>query len=413
MQLTNSLFKWTLPIVALAGLGLATGCKPEETAKAPAAGTTAGRTAPTSEGFKAEGDEIKIGLVASQNGDLRPWGQDSVFGAQLAVDEANKAGGINGKKITLLIQDSNSDPVQGKSAAEKLASDKVLGLLGEVASGITKQMVDVAFENGIPLVAIGATRTDLTAEYSNIFRVCYTDDLQGPVMAKFAFEELNLRNVAIMTDQAAPYSTGLSESFRKKFLALGGKIVDEQFYKSKDTQFSAQLTNLKGKAPDGVFLSGYFNEVGPIVKQALQAGLNGVQFFGGDGWDSKEILNSGGDAIVGSHFCNHYNNEDPRPEIQNFLSKWKAKYGSLPGTTMGALAYDSAALMIDALKRASSLDSKALTEALEATEGFKGVSGEITLKGQNGNPPKRALVVKLDKEGQKFVKAYEAADVLK
>jgi branched-chain amino acid transport system substrate-binding protein len=412
---------WSLLAVAAVMGGMLAGCRTESTTSSgettnpetPSTPTAAARKMPSAEGPKVEGDVIKIGLVASQNGDLRPWGQDSAYGAQLAVEEANAAGGVNGKKIELMIQDSNSDQVQGKSAAEKLAGEGVVGLLGEVASGITKQMVDVAYANGLPLVAIGATRTDLTADYGNTFRVCYTDDLQGPVMAKFAYEELGLRAVAVMTDQAAPYSTGLSESFKKKFEALGGKVMVEEFYKTKDTQFGAQLTNLKGKNPDGLFLSGYFNEVGPIVKQAAQAGLKNVKFLGGDGWDSKEILNTGGEAIVGGFFCNHYNNEDDRPQVQEFLTKWKAKYASLPGTTMGALAYDAAKLMIDALKRAKSLDARSLSEALEGTEAFVGVSGDITLKGQGGNPPKRALVVELTKEGQTFRKAYEAADVIK
>lgn len=418
---SNGLKLGLLAAAALA-IGLTAGCRTDASAPtggegtaAPGTGGTeaaAAREMPAAEGFKVEGNEILIGLVASQNGALRPWGQDAEFGARLAIEEVNKAGGINGKQVRLLVQDSNSDAVQGKSAAEKLMGSKVVGLLGEVASGITKQMADVAFETGVPLIAIGATNPDITKGRANVFRVCYTDDLQGPVMAKFAFEELKLRRVAIMTDQSQPYSVGLSKTFGESFKRMGGEIVDEQIYKSGDTQFSSQLTNLKAKTPDGVFLSGYFTEVGPIVKQAVQAGMDNVKFLGGDGWDSKEILNTGGEAIVGSFFCNHYNNLDTRPQVPAFLAKWKAKYGSEPGTTMGALAYDAAMLMVDALKRAESMDSRGLIAALEATEGFAAVSGDITLKGMNGDPPKRAIVVELTKEGQKFAKAYEASEVM-
>ncbi len=358
-------------------------------------------------------DGIPIGLVASQNGDLKPWGEDSVKGAQLAVDEFNKAGGVNGKKINLVIADSSSKPEIGKSAAEKLISnDKVIGLLGEVASGITAQMGQVATEKGIPLVAIGATRTDLTAGKPNIFRVCYTDAFQGPVMAKFAYEQLGLRNVALMTDKKQPYSTGLSDSFRAFFVKLGGTIVDEEFYESGQTTFTPQLTNLKEKKPDGLFMSGYFNETGPIAKQAKEAGLD-VKMMGGDGWDSSEILQTGGDAILGSYFCNHYNNKEDRPEVKDFLTKWGGAYDcSEPATTMGALAYDATMLMCQALKSSATIDAKGLQAAIENTVGFKGVSGVITLKGMHGNPPKRALVVKLVKDpaipnGQEFAKAYE------
>lgn len=383
-------------------------------------GAVSARRAPTAAGNQADGDTIKIGLVASQNGDLRPWGVDSIAGAELAVAEANAAGGINGKKIELIVADSGSKPDQGRSAAQKLVSqDRVLVLLGEVASGITMQMSEVAFEAGVPLIAIGATRTDLSATGSHFFRVCYTDAFQGPVMAKFAYDELNLRKVAIITDNKQPYSKGLSDSFREFFIKLGGEIVDEQFYESGQTQFSGQLTSIKAKNPDGLFMSGYFNETGPIARQAVEAGLN-VKMLGGDGWDSSEILNTGGKAILGSFFCNHYNNSEDRPEVKNFLQKWAEKYsGAIPGTTMGALGYDAAALAIDALKRASALNSKDLITALEATENFAGVSGSITLRGMNGDPQKRALVVELverkagdpNDNGQRFRKAYDHTDV--
>jgi branched-chain amino acid transport system substrate-binding protein len=355
-----------------------------------------------------EKGSIPLGLVASQNGELKPWGEDSVKGANLAVEEFNAAGGVNGQKVNLVIADSASKPEIGKSAAEKLIStDKVIGLLGEVASGITAQMGQVATEKGIPLIAVGATKTTLTEGKPNIFRVCYTDAFQGPVMAKFAYEQLKLRNVALITDKKQPYSTGLSDSFRQFFIKLGGKIVDEEFYETGQTQFQGQLTNLKDKKPDGLFMSGYFNETGPLARQAKEAGLD-AKMLGGDGWDSSEILQTGGDAILGSFFCNHYNNKEDRPEVKEFLAKWAKKYdGSVPATTMGALAYDATALMCDALKRAKTKDPKGLQDAIEDTVGFKGVSGVITLKGKHGNPPKRALVVQLTKNGQEFAKAYE------
>lgn len=356
-------------------------------------------------------NKIKIGLVASINGELKPWGMDSQNGALLAVDEINKAGGINGKQVQLLIEDSNSTPEQGKTAAERLISKGCVAVVGEVASGITAQIALAAQEKKIPVVAVGATKTALPGIGDHVFRVCYTDDLQGPVMATFAYEELGLRNVAIVTDNKQPYSTALSQSFRASFEKQGGKIVDEQFYETKQTQFGPLLTNLKAKNPDGLFLSGYFNEVGPIVRQAAETGLN-VKYLGGDGWDSAEILTSGGEAILGGFFCNHYNNKEDRPEVKTFLDKWNAAFGGVPGTTMGALGYDAIGLTLDALKRSGSdSDVDKLRTAISETEGFAGVSGVITLKGKGGNPDKRALVVKLTKDGQVYEKAFEVQDV--
>ena len=415
-------FKFGIAILA-AGAVFGSGCNggDDKTAtNAPAGGTTPAAT--STDSTKIAGctpnatpapdpvvkDGIPLGLVASQNGDLKPWGEDSARGAKLAVEEFNAAGGVDGKKVSLYIEDSNSKPEVGKSAAEKLTSDdKVICLIGEVASGITAQMGAVAKEKNVPLIAVGATRTDLTKGQPNLFRVCYTDAFQGPVMAKFAYEQLKLKNVALMTDKKQPYSTGLSDSFRAYFTKLGGKIVDEQFYEGGNTTFTGQLTNLKAKNPDGLFMSGYFSETGPIARQAKDAGLN-VKMLGGDGWDSSEILKSGGDAILGSFFCNHYNNKEDRAEVKTFLQKWGARYDcAYPATTMGALAYDATMLACDALKRAKTKDAKGLQEAIENTVDFKGVSGAITLKGKGGNPPKRALVVQLTKNGQEFAKAYD------
>lgn len=373
--------------------------------------TTGGTTTGTS--ASGSGDKIKVGLVASINGSLKPWGVDSQAGAELAVEEINKAGGINGKQIELLVEDSNSQPEQGKTAAERLIAKGCVAVVGEVASGITAQIANAAASKNIPVVAVGATKTDLPGIGKHVFRVCYTDDLQGPVMATFAREVLKLNKVALVTDNKQPYSQYLSKTFKDSFIKQGGTIVDEQFYESGATQFSGLLTNLKSKAPDGLFLSGYFTEVGPIVRQAKEAGIN-AKYLGGDGWDSAEILTSGGDAILGSYFCNHYNNKEERPEVKGFLDKWKAKFNSEPGTTMGALGYDALALVGNALTRAKDpMNAADVLSAISDTENFPGVSGAITLKGMGGNPPKRALVVELTKEGQIYAKSYEVQDVKK
>lgn len=388
---------------ALVGVMLAAGCR------------QGSQSAP-----RATSEDLKVGLVASMTGELKPWGADSARGAQLAVKEFNEAGGLNGKQVRLMIEDSNSKAETGKNAAEKLVADGAMGLLGEVASGITNTVASVAVSNGLPLIAIGATRDDITELGPNLFRVCYVDSFQGPVMAKFAYDELGLRRVAIMTDKKQPYSTFLSESFAKAFKKYGGEIVAQEFYETKQTQFSSQLTNIRTKAPEGLFLSGYFTEVGSIVRQAAQLGMGNLKFLGGDGWDSVELQASGGEAILGGYFCNHYNSKEDRPEIKSFLANWQKEYGSPPGTTMAALGYDAAKLMLDAMKRAAAdgeLTSKTLAAKIEDTVDFEGVSGKITLKGMKGNPPKRALVVKVVKPtaenptGQEFAKSYEHDEI--
>lgn len=393
MKLQNRILSFGTLATASLALGLLAGCSGSNT---PGNGEAT--------------NPIKLGLVASQNGPLRPWGSDCIKGAQLAVDEVNAAGGINGRQVLLMVGDSNSNPEQGKSAAEKLISDGVVALLGEIASGITQPIATLAHENGLPLITPGATKTTITDIGPGIFRVCYTDDFQGPVMATFAYESLELRRVAIMTDKKQPYSTYLSGAFRDEFIRLGGMIVAEEFYESGNTNFLGQITKIKATNPEGMFLSGYFTEVGPIAEQAQQQGLH-VKFLGGDGWDSSELVASPGDAIVGGFFCNHYNSEDGRPEVLEFLKNWEKKYTGKPGTTMAPLAYDAAMIMMDAMKRADSLDGQDLIDAIENTVDYPGVSGSITLKGMGGDPHKRAIIVRVTADGQAFAKAFEYEEI--
>lgn len=398
----------------LAGLAGCSGDKAATTG--PTDGTTPtggtaliGRDLPTAEGNAAEGDTIKIGLIASLNGEQQPWGQDSKNGAQLAVDEANAAGGVNGKKIELVIEDTGSKPEGGKSATEKLVNqDKVLCVLGEVASGITLPAAQVCQDAGVPLIAIGATRIDVTQQGGAIFRVCYTDDFQGAAMAKYAYEDLKLRRMAVMTDRKLPYSTGLSDVFMAAFKKMGGEIVDEEKYESGNLDFKGQLQRIKEKNPDGMFCSGYFTEVGPIARQRESIDLK-VPMLGGDGWDSKDLIDSGGEGIVGGYFANHYHKSEQRPEVQNFVKNFKAKFGTDAGTAMAALSYDAAGVCIDALKRAKAPNSKDLITAVAATKDYKGVSGSITL-GPDGNARKPTLVLQVEKDGFKPVKSIDWFD---
>jgi len=212
-------------------------------------GAGGARKMPTAPGVTVTGDTVTIGVVGSLSGDQAPWGKDEIAGAELAVADFNKSGKLQGKTVKLDEGDSASKPEQGKSAADKLVNDGVIAIVGEVASGITAPMAQVAFEHGLPIVAVGATRTDLSQIGGNVFRVCYTDALQGPVMATFAYKELNLRNMAVITDRKLPYSTGLSDSFKAFFTKLGGKIVDEEFYQAGDISFKGQLTKAKAAAP--------------------------------------------------------------------------------------------------------------------------------------------------------------------
>ena len=369
------------------------------------------RPEPLAKGNSAENTStIKIGLVTSESGPLSPWGIECKKGVQLAVNHLNKLGGIKGKKIELLIEDSASKAEQAKTAAEKLIAEGVVGIIGEIGSGKSAQVAHATFNKGIPQVIMAASQEELTTIGANIFRTCYTNDYQGPIMAKFAYDDLQLRKVALFTDKKLPYSVTLCNAFRKKFEELGGEIVDEQFYESGQTQFTPQLTNVKSKNPEALFIAGYYLEVGPILRQAVALGMK-VHKLGGDGWDNDEILTSGGKAVLGSYHSMHFHHSEKRKAVKDFLKLWEQEYGGIPRTFCAALAYDSALIMIEGLKKADKLTSPEITKAISKIEALNCATGKITFKGCSGNAKKRALVVAITEQGRIIQKKYQHSDI--
>lgn len=371
-----------------------------------------GRPCPLNRGNTSTGDTVKIGLVACVTGELATWGIDAVHAARLAVDEANRLGGVQGKPIELLVEDCASRPEQAKNASEKLASRGVICLVGEMPSGVNMQIANTSYETGIPMIATGASRPELTKIAANIFRACFTTAFQGPAIAEFAYNELGLRKAAIFTDRKQPYCTSLTANFRNKFKKLGGTILAEEFYESGQTQFTPQLTNIKTLNPDALFISGYFTEVGAIARQVKTIGL-GATLLGGDGWDSSLLGTYGGEAIVGSFFINHFSPSEKTPEVTAYKKLWFEKYHNNHINNANALAYDTFNVVIEALKMAKSLDSESLTEAMAQVQNHSGVTGPISLLGRNGDPAKGGVVVRVTPDGTSFAKRYDYEDIIK
>ncbi|MEK7729412.1 MAG: ABC transporter substrate-binding protein, partial [candidate division KSB1 bacterium] len=220
---------------------------------------------------------------------------------------------------------------------------------------------------------------------------------QGFVMAKFAREDLKFSKVAILSDKKSAYSEGLTEVFSRKFAEMGGKIVTTEAYSKGDTDFRAQLTNLKKQKPEGIYVPGYYQDVALIAEQARELGLTAT-LMGGDGWDSEKLFELGGTAVDGSYVSNHYSADDPAPRVQDFIRKYKAKYGSVPDS-LAALGYDAAMVVVDAMRRVTEINGPALRDAIAHTKNFAGVAGTITLD-ENRNPVKPAVVLKV--QGGKF-----------
>jgi branched-chain amino acid transport system substrate-binding protein len=352
-------------------------------------------------------DAIVIGEVGSMTGPEATFGQSTHKGIQLAIDELNAKGGIKGKKLRLRSVDDQGKPEEAVSAMTSLITrDKVVAVLGEVASKISLQMAPKAQALKVPMISPSSTNVRVTQVGDYIFRVCFIDPFQGEVMARFAKEKLGATQVAILRDVASDYSTGLADAFTKTFTALGGSVVVDESYHKGDVDFRAMLTKIKAASPQALFVPGYYNDVGLIATQARQLGLE-APLLGGDGWDSEKLYELGGKALEGSYFSNHYSVDDPAPRIQAFVAAYKAKFAGQAPDGLAAAGYDAMGVLAAALARAPDTQGPALRDAIAATKDFDGVTGRISIDA-NRNAVKAAVVLKVAAGGKfEFVQRVE------
>ena len=370
-----------------AAMTLAVGCK-KKTSDAASSGESSPATT-----------EIVVGHYASMTGGTAHFGQDTDRGVRLAIDEANANGGVLGKKIRVVTLDDRGDSAEAANAVNRLIDvEKVTALLGEVASSLSLAGGRVAQRRKIPMISPTSTNPKVT-EVDYIFRVCFIDPFQGKVMASFARQNLKLDQVAILKDVKNDYSIGLADAFRKSFTALGGKIVVEQSYSQGDTDFSAQVTAIRGTPAQAIFVPGYYSEVGSIARTAQRLGLK-IPLLGGDGWDSPDLFKIGGDAINGSYFSDHFAPDLATEQAKQFVAKFTAKYGVAP-SGLGALGYEAAEVLVDAIRRAGKDEPTAIRDAIAQTKDFEGVTGKITMDAQR-NPQKSAVVLKIEGGKAKF-----------
>jgi branched-chain amino acid transport system substrate-binding protein len=363
--------------------------------------TPAAPSAPQPASVAQAGDTILIGEVFSLTGGQATFGISSRNGVEMAVKEANAAGGVKGKKLDTRVYDDQGKPEEAANAATRLINqDHVTLILGEVKSSNSIAMAKVVQPARIPMVTPTSTNPKVTEVGDYIFRVCFIDPFQGFVMAKFARENLKLNKVAVLRDLNSDYSTGLTDVFTRKFTEMGGKIVAVETFNQGDSDFRGQLTAIKRAAPDGLYVPGYYSEVGVIARQARELGLT-VPIMGGDGWDSEKLFELGGSAVEGHYFSNHYSSDDPAPRVQKWVSDYKAAYGSVPDA-LATLAYDAAGVAIAAMKKAPDLSPTAIRDTLAQTKDYPGVAGNITLdSGRNAVKP--AVVLKVGKGKFEYV----------
>jgi len=405
---SSSVWRVCGAVISLLSLSLLAGCKPAETPEttaSPTAGATASATTEPGGGGATQdttGDTIKIGHYASLTGETSTFGNETDNGIKLAIKELNAKGGVLNKKFELNTEDDQSKPDEAKTVAVKFAADsKIVAVIGEVASTRSLNAAPVFQKAGIPMVSPSSTNPNVTKVGDYIFRVCFIDPFQGAVMAQFAANELKSKKVAIMRSQKSDYSIGLATVFTDEFKKAGGEIVADVSYNETDSDFRSQLSQIKGKTPDAIYIPGYYGEVGTIARQAREQGIT-VPLMGGDGWDSPDLVKGAGGpgkALEGCYFSNHYSKDASTPRVQDFVKTYKADYGDVAPSGLAALGYDAMMIVADAIKRANSTERAKVKEALAQTKDFSGVTGNITID-ENRNASKSAVVLQI--KGNEF-----------
>jgi len=345
--------------------------------------------------------EVKIGINYELTGDVASYGESSVNGIMMAIDEINAAGGVNGMQIVPVKVDNKSDSAEATSLATRLMTkDKVVACLGPATSGDFMATIPVAMGSKIPIISASATAdkgvtTDANGKVNDyVFRLCFNDSFQGVTMANFASTNLSAKKAVIIKDNSSDYGKGLAENFRKTFEDSGGTIVAEEGYVGKDKDFNAILTKIKGQDFDVIFIPGYYQEAGLIIKQARGLEIT-APVLGADGFDSPILLDlAGAEALNDVYFSNHYSSIDEDPLVKEFIAAYNKKYGVDPNA-FNALGYDLGKYIADAIKRAGSSDPVAIKDALADTKGFVGVTGTFDM-GEDHNPIKSIVVIGLE-----------------
>ncbi len=383
---------WTKRFVLVAVMSLALGA----CSSTPGGSGGGGDTITIGGGFALTGDESALDLPASN-------------GAKLAVKEINANGGLLGKQINFIIHDSQYKmDVTAQTAKQFVEQDKVPLFIGYtdtdsvLASGPTFQAAK------IPFITVGATSPKIPSQVGDMmFLACFGDNVQAAAGAEYAFDKFG-KNAYFLWDKGVEYTTLLGQYFKARFTELGGTILLEESYDDKATDFSAQITKIKALTtkPDFYYVAAMPYNVGPIVKQFRDAGIDGP-IVGGDGYDTPDLLTVAGDAANNVYFSTHalIDATGGTEGIKKFIAAYKAEFGHDPENAFAALGYDTVYLLADAVKRANGTDSAAVKKALEETKDFNGITGSITFSADAHVPQKGVTIISV--QGGKFTLGAE------
>lgn len=348
--------------------------------------------------FAQNAETFKIGVFLDLTGATSSFGISTLTAAQMATDEINASGGVNGRKLELIVEDTQGLPGLSPPAAKKLIEEKKIHiLLGEIASSNSLAAAPIAQKAKIPMLSPASTNIKVTEVGDYIFRACFVDPLQGSAMARFAFENLKAKRAAVLFDYNSDYSKGLLETFSKTFIELGGKIVSKQSYTQIDEDFSPELRALKKTKPDVIYIPGYYNQVGTIIPQVRRLKMV-MPILGGDGWDSPLFFDLAKKALDNSYITNHFASDSPDEKVKKFVVDYKKRYNLAPDS-LSALGYDSVYLLADTFRRANSTEGAKLRDALAQTKNFQGVTGKIEFDASRNPLGKNVVILKTQKDG--------------
>lgn len=375
--------KFALTLVSLASVALLAACG--EVSTTGNSGSTSGTEI---------GKTLKIGFNFEETGDVASYGTAEQKGAKLAVDEINKAGGVDGKQIEVTDKDNKSELSEASTVSTNLVTQaKVNTIIGPATSGGTGAAITNAAKAAVPLVTPSGTQDDLTKGQDYLFRATFIDSFQGKILSKYVTDNLKAKKVVLYYDNSSDYAKGMAKAFQEEYK---GEIVATETFASKDTDFQAALTKFKGKDFDALVVPGYYTEAGKIVNQARGIGID-KPIVGGDGFNSEEFISQATPAAATNvYYVSGYSTSgDMTAKAKKFLEAYKAKYNEEP-SMFSALAYDSVYMVAEASKGAkNSVDIK---ENLAKLKDFEGVTGSITMD-KNHNPVKSALMIGL-KDGK-------------
>ncbi|WP_265456463.1 ABC transporter substrate-binding protein [Enterococcus sp. HY326] len=392
------------------GMTLLAGCSAGPSSSG-SGGGTADSSGSASGGNAQSGDTIKIGVNLELSGAVAAYGTAEEQGIDLAVEQINADGGIDGKQIEIVKYDNTSNNTEAATVTANLTeNDDVVAIIGPATSGAVQSALPNATSAQVPIVTPSGTADAITVSDSGsvqeyAFRSCFQDSFQGTVLAQYAEDTLNAENVIILGDNSSDYAIGLTDAFEAEF---SGNIVSSENFTSGDTDFQTVLTNIANQDFDVLYVPGYYAEAGLIIKQAREMGIT-QPIIGADGFgDSQMVDIAGASNVTDVYYTAHFSANAPANDtVSSFISAFEAEYSTTP-SAFNALAYDAVYMIKQAIEDQGSADSNAITEGLASLKGFEGVTGTMTIDADH-NPEKSAVVIGLTDGAETSAETVEPA----